>query len=56
MLPDEAMMVEEGVCWYCDGAGGWHECMDDCCACLDPDEITITCSVCNGKGYLEIVD
>lgn len=40
------------VCWRCGGAGGWHDCGDDCCSCLDPEEITQRCGQCGGEGTL----
>jgi hypothetical protein len=41
-------------CWQCHGEGGWHDCGEDCCPCLDNEEITIWCDECDGNGgYLE---
>lgn len=41
-------------CWQCLGAGGFHDCGEDCCPCLDKEEITEDCDECNGKGrYLQ---
>jgi len=42
---------DEG-CWRCHGAGGWHDCGEDCCVCLDKDEITVICPVCHGRSAL----
>jgi hypothetical protein len=39
-------------CWQCMGAGGWHDCGEDCCMCLDPDELTEICEECDGTGEL----
>ncbi|MCZ4351565.1 hypothetical protein O4H61_03465 [Roseovarius aestuarii] len=36
-------------CWNCGGDGdleGTCTCMEDCCACLEPE----ACDVCNGRG------
>lgn len=39
------------TCWQCGGAGGWHDCGDDTCCCLNPDEdLNDECDICNGKG------
>jgi hypothetical protein len=41
-------------CWQCGGAGGWHDCGEDCCPCLDKEEITVDCDECGGEGgYLQ---
>jgi hypothetical protein len=42
------------ACWRCHGWGGWHDCGDDCCPCLDKDEITDECDECDGTGYLPL--
>lgn len=42
--------MEWESCWHCLGAGGFHECGEDCCVCVDKEEITETCSECNGDG------
>ena len=42
---------EEWVeCWQCHGQGGWHECGEDCCPCLDKEEVTRDCDECFGQG------
>ncbi len=41
-------------CYHCHGEGGWHDCFDDTCCCLDKDEITDICGVCKGSGELFI--
>jgi len=38
------------TCWSCGGEGGYHDCMADCCVCLDPDELTNICDICDGDG------
>lgn len=38
-------------CWNCGGEGyidGDCTCMEDCCACLEPDPPV--CDICKGKG------
>ena len=46
--------MERVSCWNCGGEGGFHDCGEDCCCCLDKDEITEDCTECNGDGsYLE---
>jgi hypothetical protein len=37
------------TCWSCGGEGGRHDCMDDCCGCMDP-EANQACDICNGNG------
>lgn len=39
-------------CWYCHGEGGFHDCGEDCCCCLDKEEITEVCPECHGRGLL----
>lgn len=36
------------TCPACGGAGGFHDCGEDSCCCLDPD--TSICETCNGDG------
>lgn len=38
------------TCWQCGGEGGWHDCGEDCCACLDEEEVTRACDNCSGEG------
>lgn len=46
--------MEHVECWQCHGDGGFHDCGEDCCPCLDKDEITVDCEECDGRGrYLE---
>ena len=42
--------MERVTCWHCHGAGGFHDCGDDCCPCLDKEEITYDCQECQGEG------
>ena len=38
------------VCWECGGEGvNGHDCGEDCCPCLEPEE-NMTCQTCDGKG------
>lgn len=46
-IHDEKEWVE---CWQCGGDGYYgHDCGDDTCCCLDPEE-NERCDICNGKG------
>lgn len=42
-------------CWSCQGEGGYHDCGDDCCPCLEPElDLNVDCPECKGEGgYLE---
>jgi hypothetical protein len=57
-VPDGAIAENESVegesfeCWDCHGEGGYHDCGEDCCMCLDPEDITRDCPTCGGKGFL----
>lgn len=42
--------LELESCWQCLGAGGFHNCGEDTCACLDPDELNEICEECDGEG------
>jgi hypothetical protein len=42
--------MDSEQCWYCHGEGGFHDCGEDCCPCLDKDEITEDCCECDGTG------
>ncbi len=37
-------------CEECYGEGGFHDCGEDCCCCLDKEEITVDCEICKGHG------
>lgn len=52
--PDDYADGERVSCWHCHGAGGFHDCGDDCCPCLDKDEITDECPECQGDGFLTV--
>lgn len=56
MIEDALMLCEcDGngavLCWMCGGAGGRHDCGEDCCACADKEEITEDCPECRGRGF-----
>lgn len=36
-------------CWSCGGVGGFHDCGEDCCMCLDADDVT---DDCGGSGFI----
>jgi hypothetical protein len=38
------------LCYLCLGVGGWHDCGEDTCCCLDGEAITDVCEVCGGEG------
>lgn len=45
----EVMVVE--VCWFCYGAGGFHDCGEDACCCRDPDgDLNEPCMECDEHG------
>ena len=45
------------TCWKCMGEGGFHECGEDTCACLAPDDLDVICAECHGEGeYLVCPD
>ncbi len=37
-------------CWMCGGDGGFHDCGEDVCCCLDKEDLNETCSECGGRG------
>lgn len=37
-------------CWNCDDGYSHHDCGEDCCMCLYPDEPNIVCEICHGRG------
>lgn len=43
---------DDDSCHECYGEGGFHDCGEDTCCCLDKDEITDICQTCHGTGYL----
>lgn len=36
-------------CWNCDEGLSGHDCGEDCCCCLDPED-NVRCDICAGKG------
>lgn len=39
------------VCYECDGDGHIHDCGEDCCVCLHPEEDELVpCRGCDGRG------
>jgi hypothetical protein len=40
-------------CWQCMGDGGWHDCGEDCCCCLEP-ELNVVCDECDGEGEYDV--
>jgi len=45
---------DDETCWNCHGEGGWHECGEDTCCCIDPEEITEYCPECDGTGRIVV--
>jgi hypothetical protein len=42
--------ADRELCFKCDGQGvDGHECGEDCCVCLDPED-NVPCDVCDGEG------
>lgn len=41
---------DDDCCPTCHGDGGWHDCGEDTCCCLDGDELTDICPDCGGEG------
>lgn len=50
--PDDDYAEDRMQCWLCHGEGGFHDCGEDTCCCLDKDEITDDCPECDGEGWL----
>jgi hypothetical protein len=49
--------MDREPCWECHGEGGYHDCGEDCCCCLDKEEITHLCQTCDGEGeYMQCVN
>ena len=46
--------MDDEPCWNCSGDGGFHDCGDDVCCCIDKDRITHDCDVCRGEGHLPV--
>lgn len=41
--------MDRETCWQCGGEGGHHDCGEDCCCCLHPEN-NVTCEECHGDG------
>lgn len=52
LLSGEEFFDSDESCYNCHGEGGFHNCGEDCCCCLDKEEITEICPVCGGTGDL----
>jgi hypothetical protein len=39
-------------CEYCEDGFDGHDCGEDCCACLHPEE-NVPCQICRGTGFIE---
>lgn len=50
--PEDEAEYDGATCYACGGEGGYHDCGEDCCVCLDKEEITETCEVCGGRGWI----
>ena len=48
---DDDYVGERVSCWLCHGEGGWHDCGEDCCPCLDKS-INEICPECDGEGTI----
>jgi hypothetical protein len=42
-------------CWRCGGLGGWHDCGEDTCACLDKSP-NMACPVCGDEDDGETLE
>ncbi len=36
-------------CYNCEDGYSYHDCGEDCCCCLDPED-NVTCDICEGHG------
>lgn len=36
-------------CWNCDEGFSHHDCGEDCCCCLYPED-NVECDICEGEG------
>lgn len=43
-------MLELESCWSCMGNGGFHNCGEDTCVCLDKETLQDVCEECDGEG------
>lgn len=42
--------VYQRDCQYCEEGYSDHDCGDDCCCCLEPEN-NVVCDMCEGRGY-----
>lgn len=52
-LPEDGEWVD---CWECFGEGGHHDCGEDCCPCLHPEDDLVDCGLCDGLGVVFVRD
>lgn len=52
--PENDGDAETVDCWECNGEGGYHDCGEDCCMCVDQERVTHECSTCGGSGFVRI--
>lgn len=45
----EEEMADWEHCYNCEDGYSGHDCGEDCCPCLDPEE-NMVCQVCEGRG------
>jgi len=36
-------------CWNCEDGYSGHDCGEDCCCCLEPED-NVECDICDGEG------
>jgi hypothetical protein len=49
----DAYESDPETCGACDGEGYYHDCGEDTCCCLNPEEDDcFPCEECGGTGYL----
>ena len=41
--------VDWEECYNCEEGYSYHDCGEDCCACIDPQP-NVICDICHGKG------
>lgn len=44
--------LHDRECDDCSGEGGYHDCGEDCCCCINPEETTHRCRNCKGTGFI----
>jgi len=48
-------MSERVDCWNCSDGYSHHDCGEDTCCCLYPED-NMQCEICRGEGFLEVED